>query len=517
MLVTYRPIELKKVSPLPFSHLYHLEPIGIATAYVESLTGYISRLAEAHSVSASTLFGFVVAPLVNKPYMLNISSGYKSGILSGHIRNLIKTINGIGDTARIHINVLETLTLRHDLVFLTLQPWSEVISERHLCRSLRIWCPECFDEQKNSGKVVYEQLLWTLKAVEVCPLHLRLLESRCPKCKCESLPVLAAGTRPGYCSNCKQWLGNSRDKIELPNQPREHANNDWQLLIATMCGELIASAPQPPEFPKKTRIATAVYECISRFAGGRVSRLAELVNMPSKTVSNWRSGYNVPQLDFLLRFCHILNIRLTQLLVDISLPLGRDSTSALGGGRVSVGFQKFIPFDQDKIVEVLESALTDDPVPSLREISKRCTMNCKKLQAHFPLLCQAIIERYIKQKKEHWEKIGETMEAALLENPPPSMIALASRLGYAKSTLYQRLPERCHKIAERFLNYQAVNREQAKEDLRCETRSIAKNLYERGTYPSELEVAKQLSKPGRMSSKVVRIALRQVKREIYEK
>jgi hypothetical protein len=33
------------------SRLYHLEPIGIGTPFVESLTSYVVRLAEAHSVS----------------------------------------------------------------------------------------------------------------------------------------------------------------------------------------------------------------------------------------------------------------------------------------------------------------------------------------------------------------------------------------------------------------------------------------------------------------------------------
>src|SRR5437016_2319425 len=34
----------------PRSRLYALEPIGIGTPHVESLTGYVSRIADAHAV-----------------------------------------------------------------------------------------------------------------------------------------------------------------------------------------------------------------------------------------------------------------------------------------------------------------------------------------------------------------------------------------------------------------------------------------------------------------------------------
>jgi hypothetical protein len=35
----------------PRSQLYSLQPVGVGTGLVESLTGYVARLAEAHTVS----------------------------------------------------------------------------------------------------------------------------------------------------------------------------------------------------------------------------------------------------------------------------------------------------------------------------------------------------------------------------------------------------------------------------------------------------------------------------------
>ena len=45
----------------PRSRLYALEPIGVGTALVESLSGYVARLAEAHSVSVGDFVGRVLS------------------------------------------------------------------------------------------------------------------------------------------------------------------------------------------------------------------------------------------------------------------------------------------------------------------------------------------------------------------------------------------------------------------------------------------------------------------------
>ena len=48
----------------PRTRLYHLEPRGLGTPQVESLTGYVMRLAEAHRVTTSRLVTAEVWPLL---------------------------------------------------------------------------------------------------------------------------------------------------------------------------------------------------------------------------------------------------------------------------------------------------------------------------------------------------------------------------------------------------------------------------------------------------------------------
>ena len=51
------------IPPIPKrSRLYALEPMAVGTALVESLTGYVARLAEAHCVSVADLLGIELSP-----------------------------------------------------------------------------------------------------------------------------------------------------------------------------------------------------------------------------------------------------------------------------------------------------------------------------------------------------------------------------------------------------------------------------------------------------------------------
>ncbi len=50
------------------SRLFQLEPIGIGTPYVESLTSYIVRLAKAHCLLPRTLITKMIAPQLEQTF-----------------------------------------------------------------------------------------------------------------------------------------------------------------------------------------------------------------------------------------------------------------------------------------------------------------------------------------------------------------------------------------------------------------------------------------------------------------
>src|SRR5580765_909284 len=55
--------------PILHSRLCDLEPVGVGSPMVESLTSYITRLADAHSVSPITLVINEILPRVNPPHV----------------------------------------------------------------------------------------------------------------------------------------------------------------------------------------------------------------------------------------------------------------------------------------------------------------------------------------------------------------------------------------------------------------------------------------------------------------
>jgi len=55
----------------PRSRLYCLAPIGIGTPAVESLTGYVARLATTHGVLVRRLVEDEILPLLGRSYLLS--------------------------------------------------------------------------------------------------------------------------------------------------------------------------------------------------------------------------------------------------------------------------------------------------------------------------------------------------------------------------------------------------------------------------------------------------------------
>lgn len=90
------------------SRLYHLEPIGIGTPFVESLASYIVRLANAHCVSTQTLVTQEILPLLEK----HAQSGTRS--------EKTLTVNGMSSLAEEWVCALEQLTLNNNLRYLTM-------------------------------------------------------------------------------------------------------------------------------------------------------------------------------------------------------------------------------------------------------------------------------------------------------------------------------------------------------------------------------------------------------------
>ena len=368
--------DLVPVSIPARSRLHSIEPIGIGTPFVESLTGYMIRLAASHAVRVSDLIEYELRSSI--PYF-HAPAG------------LPNAINGVNENARNWVSALERFTLRDNLQLLTLLPFASFLPTPFLIRQERAWCPRCYESQKAQGQDVYEQLVWCLQSVEICPLHKTPLETSCPACH-QGLRPLCAVSRPGFCSRCYQWLGFPR-----PSTP-ETLPTDYQAWVAQQFGQLLEIAPHAQPVGKEN-IQKILVRYVASFAEGSRVTIAESAGCCRSSFYNWYKGASTARVDLLLRMCHKLRIPLTSLVTGaIAEPEGDARAEAARQGRRRRPLRT-----PDQIREVLRLAAKEQPAPSIGEVAERLGYSAPtQLYQADGEMCKVIVRNFNKSGRNHW-------------------------------------------------------------------------------------------------------------------
>ncbi len=373
------------------SRLYCLEPIGVGTSRVESLAGYITRLAEAHCVSASTLVVREILPLLDRPYLSN-PSHHNLASISKHSSCLNGTLVWASDW----VKVLELLTKCNDLRFLTLLPWASILPVRGLLRGTRAWCPDCYEDWRKAGQTVYEPLLWALEVVSVCPEHQKRLQLRCPHDNCQHLlPMLDSLSRPGYCSSCGRWLGSMTEGDQMEQELYTEGESEWSVWVCQSVGELLVAMPTMASSPRKETLVRNISALTEQVVGGNASALARLLGCSPATVRDWRSGNVLPRLNSLLRMCYSVNVSPLRFLTEeIGDSISRESRELPVAERGTNNSPR--SFDLETLRSALESTATSSeyPPPSMAKVAERLDHDLSHLFRLFPDLCQHISQRY---------------------------------------------------------------------------------------------------------------------------
>lgn len=231
------------------SHLYSLQPGGLGTARVESLTSYLSRLAEAHQIAVGSLIRYEITPWFliysQSPRLSRADAWQVSWAIWQRNPKLLQEttatawLSASQPVKRI-VHALETLTLRQDLAGLTLLPWSPLFSLTHAFHTEPFWCPMCYQEWQESGAIHREPLMWSIEGVNVCAQHHCYLQLWCLYCR-QPQPFLRLNTRMGYCSNCGAWLGRSVEPTVFRTEDLQKKR--WLFWCADAIGELLAFTP----------------------------------------------------------------------------------------------------------------------------------------------------------------------------------------------------------------------------------------------------------------------------------
>jgi hypothetical protein len=350
----------------------------------------------------------------------------------------------------------------------------------------------------------------------------------------------------------------------------------WQVSITYSVGELLSRALSLTTPPLHERFIINFTKWMDHTADGSINYFSTVVGLWSGTVRRLLSGETKPRLSVLLQICSRLNVSLFDLLSNpeteeilekkLTIPQQdtfRPKTPAPWGElgkrlgltleehpppsleavarrmgyypiRLSRNFpeqcaqivnryeeyRKSSHPDPKKINSVLQAALGEQPAPSLQEVFRRlgCQSTGYYYYYNYPDLCFAIAKRFKSQRNKPFNIGSERkrLQAALVEQPPPPFSEVARRLNHNREFVRRKFPELSKAITTRYIHYRTICNKEKAERLRNEIRGAINQITASGLYVSEARVReyvkKHLSSLGRDS--LFKQALREVKAEM---
>jgi transcriptional regulator with XRE-family HTH domain len=384
----------------PRSKLYGLVPCGLGTVWSESLISYLNRLAWYHHVPPQHLVAEVIVPRLRRSYSRpQVATFSRSNAMS---------VNGNGPLAQEWVSILEDLTRRSDLRFLTFRWWVGDLSPHKLLREKPAWCPACYAEWREAALPAYEPLLWGCQPVTRCVKHHRKLESHCPCCQRQQ-PFIRLQAPLDQCARCNAWLGSEAKAEPMPE------GIEWQRWVIQVLEELhvaVVSSGIPPWEQFFTNLST------SGFARGEQSRLAELAGLARGQLATWLRRSHTPTLGSILELCYVCNVTPLQVLLGDLAPLKQVLASGKPH-RPPRPRRSRRMFDREHCLERIQAILDgrEEPI-GYGSLARQLGYSQSTLRYHFPQECASLsqqIKGYRRQRAEQrLARIQEEVRQAVL-------------------------------------------------------------------------------------------------------
>jgi hypothetical protein len=435
---------------------------------VESLTSYITRLAQAHDVSTRTLIAGYLRFHMPKA---QVADALQDKDWDRHFLDYAYTLNGMTERVEDWILALEAATGVIKLRYSTMTIWKGILSNRGVLRSKRAWCAACYHDWQASAQAIYEPLLWALADVSVCPIHQRPLTESCPHCRGRSY-VLRPRSRPGCCPLCNHWLG-SENHQEPGSSP--DAASDRARFVTEGIARLLAIAPLLQRPPSKDIMWANLRGCVRDLAGGNAAGFARAAGLSTCVLIFWFTERKLPAFTSLNRLCYRLGIPLFRLLTERLIAGDPDWENARKAVRQyeahahtnKVDRPAFPPPDSAaadisdrKIKGALRRALRERPVPTMKEIAWRLGIDPRRIYSHFPGFHKTL-------QRARLSHLEAAANAALLESPPPTLRDFKKQRGFSRYTLQRRFPDLYRELALRSAQRRYRRREELQSALQA--------------------------------------------------
>lgn len=406
--------------------LFGLSPMAGGTPFTESLLSWLIRLAREHAVSPRDLVREVIGQ--HDPQVKALCYG-------SFFRRHALTIDGLGRYAQRFASRLSELSGVRDLENHTLRPWRFVIAGQGspvLATSQR-WCPQCLADMVKVGGAPYRMLLWSMRAVEVCPVHKEVLQHHCPHCRAEQ-PAIPRWPDILYCDSCRVSLLLDAGEFESSPPSGPGQGTLWYSYAVADLVRCGGSLGGPRSAERLRWFLREIRETVGRGNGAEVCRR---VGLPPRALNKWLAGGDLPSLESLLRLLRVLQIWPSDALGMVQQPLSELSTKVSWWGFRRCGRRPA----QDNDAAPLEALQAMEP-PSLREIALAAGLSRSGLKYRFPLECRRVVDVRIAHRRaraaarqdEKEAQLRQIMSALAVYRVPPGRKRVdleARKLGFS--------------------------------------------------------------------------------------
>lgn len=417
-------MEVVRVGPIKSipdrSVLVPLEPLGLGTMHVESLSSYFQRLADQHDVSPKVIAREFVLPRLgfnNRVGEVQTDRYWRSSFFSG-----------MGEVPEQWCRILGDLTGVMGLRRLTLLPLHGLIGMHGSASAERRWCPHCIAESEARGQP-YGQLLWEIGCVKACPKHEIHLVSGHGCGPEDAVPPLRIKPLPHLCWSCGVRLSLSADDCVS-------AALDSEVRFARAIGEVLAG-PIFRDGPHEVgrTIADFLSDAIQSIEGGYGNRAVRRTGASKSDISGWKSGRHLPSLPQAYMLANAYNAQLSDALV------GRGGIRAYGvlegaaPRRVS-----YTPYRDRSLgwnTEAKRQEILNSPMPpSAAQAAGILGTSVRELRRLHPDYCHQVAERHAqwvkgetdRQREERLLVVEELVRQMVCEGVMPTIARLEERL-----------------------------------------------------------------------------------------
>jgi hypothetical protein len=382
-----------------------LEPRGLGTVMIESLTSYLTRIAAEHNNTVGQIVNKLIIPNLDKDY-LYLSSNYGGN----RFYEGAKTLNGFMENSSGVVNAMKFLTSRSDIEKLTILNMKECIPLRGLLKKSLSWCPYCIKGWIENNEPIYYPLIWYLAPIEMCQIHSCYLTNTCTACN-STQDILRRQSIMGFCQSCSQILNDCSESKHC-----ERDCLDWQSYVIRSIGSLLTYERKDLSLVniKLVENLNIINEVI--FAGSS-SKFGKTLNYAKSTVTGWLKGEATPTLLNQIYISYCLNIELENLLFSLG-----DFTNT-GIAEKSREKDSTIPCRNQIDVDIVELKLKEiiqykEPI-SMIEAAEKIGVNKRTLYRNHRYYCVLISNNYKQyleeRKKRRIDNLKKDIEQAFID------------------------------------------------------------------------------------------------------